>query len=353
MSSNPLTDRSLNLLNILVERYIRDGVPVGSTRLAQDGAVALSSASIRNVMADLEEAGYLRSPHTSAGRVPTDKAYRLFVDSVLTTQLSELKAGSGIQVETFTDSVKKQLENASSTTEMVESASGILSELTSQVGLVLLPKNAAMSFRHLEFLPLSSNRVLVIIVLNEGEVQNRIIHTSHEYSERQLQKAASFVNEHFAGQPIDNVKDALVSSMREDKSLIDKLMQDAIDLAGQALDDVGVVPSDYVVAGQANLLDENVDDMRCLKELFEAFQQKKDILHLMERCTAEQGIHVFIGAESGYDVLGDFSVVTAPYESSGNTLGVLGVIGPTRMAYDRVVPMVDVTAKLLSAALKS
>lgn len=342
-----LNERSLHLLKALVARYIREGMPVGSKTLAQDSAVGLSSASIRNVMAELEEGGYIRSPHTSAGRVPTDLGYRLFVDSVVTT--SDVSArDSGI-----IDNVRSQLAGDMTQIERAESASTILSNITHQAGLVLLPRNESVSFRHLEFLPLSSQRVLAILVLDEQEVQNRVIHTDRDYSEAELQQAAAFVNQHYSGRGVHEVRGALLKSMQEDKSVIDQLMQSAIDFASQALEGIDQQRSDYVVAGQANLLDSHPEDVNRLRELFEAFQQKKDILHLMERCAQGDGVQIFIGEESGYEVLDDFSLITAPYQAPGQPIGVLGVIGPTRMAYDRVVPIVDITARLLSVAMKN
>ena len=348
MVPGELNERSLHLLKALVSRYIREGIPVGSKTLAQDANVSLSSASIRNVMAELEEAGFIRSPHTSAGRVPTDMGYRLFVDSVMTTSTGATEA----QDANIINDVRSQLSVDKSPTELVESASNVLSTITRQAGLVLLPRNESLSFRQVEFLPLSSQRVLAILILDEHEVQNRIIHTDRDYSEAELQQAASFVNQHYSGRDVQEVKNALLSSMREDKSIIDQLMQAAIDFASKALEGVDKKSSDYVVAGQANLLDGSPEDMQRLRELFDAFQQKKDILHLMERCAQSDGVQIFIGEESGYEVLDDFSLITAPYESPGQPIGVLGVIGPTRMAYDRVVPIVDITARLLSNALK-
>lgn len=350
MSNQLLSERSAQLLNNLVDRYIRDGMPVGSKTLAKDRAIDLSAASIRNVMSDLEDRGLLTSLHTSSGRVPTAQGYRLFVDSMVT---ANGLAGSSEELvgQQLTDAVRQQL--AQPQANFAQSASNILSEITHQAGLVLLPRQNAMAFRHLEFVPLSGKRLLAILVLNEEDVRNCVIHTDTEYSEAELQKAAAFINKNYAGRSVDEVTQELLSSMKQDKSLIDKLMEDAIDFASQALKEVNPSDGDYVVAGQANLLDgSQADDMQRLKELFEAFQQKKDILHLMERCASGQGVQVFIGAESGFEVLDDFSVVTAPYQTSTDTIGVLGVIGPTRMAYSKVVPMVDVTAKLLSAALK-
>jgi len=348
MTQTVLSDRSSHLLTTLVARYIRDGVPVGSKTLAQDAQLALSAASVRNIMAELEEAGFIRSPHTSAGRVPTDRGYRLFVDRVVT--------GSRPSDSEAMESVRRQLPAEQwgvemSAEKLAQSASTLLSSLTQQAGLVLLPRRQSMAFRQVEFLPLSSQRVLVILVLDEQDVQNHIIHTDRNYSQQQLQQAAAYVNRHYSGRDVQAVRSALLASMEEDKSVIDQLMQAAIDMASQALVSADQQQRDYIVAGQANLLSEQ-DNVAHLRELFEAFQQKEDILHLMERCAASDGVQVFIGEEAGYEVLDDFSLITAPYQTQGQPIGVLGVIGPTRMAYDRVVPMVDITAQLLSAALK-
>ena len=358
MIPTEINERSLHLLKALVARYIRDGMPVGSKTLAQDSAVALSSASIRNVMAELEEAGYIRSPHTSAGRIPTDLGYRLFVDSVVTTSAtgsvdqSSSMFGSEVYGNEMIDNVRSQLSTSMSHSELAETASTVLSNITRQAGLVLLPRNESISFRQVEFLPLSNQRVLVILVLDEYEVQNRIIHTDRDYSEVDLQHAAAFVNQHYSGREVHEVRSALLASMQEDKSIIDQLMQSAIDFASKALEGVDQPRSDYVMAGQANLIDSHQEDVHRLRELFDAFQQKKDILHLMERCAQGEGVQIFIGEESGFEVLDDFSLITAPYQMPGQPMGVLGVIGPTRMAYERVVPIVDITARLLSAAMK-
>lgn len=341
-----LSERNYQLLKTLVDRYIREGIPVGSKTLSTDSQLQLSAATIRNVMAELEDQGYISSPHTSAGRVPTAKGYRLFVDSVVTGR----RVSSDIL-----ESVQGQLEG-SVTSELAESASGILSDLTRQAGLVMLPRQSDMSFHHLEFLPLSSERVLVVLVLDQQEVQNLVINTDREYSREELQQAASFVNEHFGGCNVREVLARLIKSMEKDRSNIDQMMEDAMSFAQQALEQANSKQDDYLVAGQANLIREDatqLENTARLKELFEAFQQKKDILHLMQRCADSPGIQVFIGEETGYEVLEDFSVVTAPYETGTSTVGVLGVIGPTRMAYERVVPLVDITAKLMSAALKN
>ena len=335
--------RQQQLLRALIALYIRDGQPVGSRTLVQETGLPISSATVRNIMAELEEKGLVATPHTSAGRVPTARGYRFFIDTLITMQPLR---------ERELDTLKTQLDPDKSTPELVAAASNLLSAITHQAGLVTLPRRDEASLRHVEFLPLTGCRVLAILVMNEKEVQNRIIHTGREYDEIELRQAANFVNAHFAGRSLDVIRDEMLGRLRQTRKKIDRLLETAIDLASQAL-----VPEErqtgYIVAGQSHLLDNaSTDNMARLRELFEAFQTQKDILHLMERCVRADGVQIFIGEEAGFDPLVDFSLVTAPYQTGGRTVGVLGVIGPTRMAYDRVIPIVDVTARMLSAALR-
>ena len=344
MTSEVISERASVLLKTLVQRHIRDGQPVGSRTLVEEAGLPVSAATIRNVMSDLEERGYVVSPHTSAGRIPTAMGYRLFVDSLLQVQPLESEAVSVL---------RNELNPDKSATELIQSASSLLSSITAQAGLVTVPRQDAGQLRQVEFLPLSGDRVLVILVINEREVQNRIIHTQRPFTEEQLREAAAMVNQRFAGRPLQDVQGQILREMQEARSQIDSYMQATLDLANQALDqDQG--EEEYVVAGESRLLDNaTADEMLKLRELFDAFEQKKDLLHLLERCTRAQGVQIFIGEEAGYDVFGDYSVVTAPYTDGAATLGVLGVIGPTRMAYERVIPIVDVTARMLSSALSS
>ncbi len=331
------------LLKHLVERYILDGTPVGSKTLADNPELNISSATIRNVMADLEAKGYVASPHTSAGRVPTHKGYRLFVDNLLTLQ--------PINRVDLTQ-VSRQLDPDMTAQELVESASGILSEVTHMAGLVTIPRRDQTILRHLEFLPLSDKRVLVILVLDDHEVQNRVIQTEQAYTESQLREAANFLNQSFVGQDVNHIRRRLIESMQNDKDSMNSLMTLAIDIAGQSLPDSGEGSGDYVLAGQENLLDLGqstaIEDLRAL---FQAFSTKSDILDLLDRSMESEGIQLFIGHESGYEILDDCSVVTSAYHIDGEQVGVLGVVGPTRMPYQRIIPAVDVTARLLSAAL--
>lgn len=346
MARELITERSQLLLKALVERYIREGQPVGSKALLETSGLPISPATVRNIMADLEELGLIRAPHTSAGRIPTVLGYRLFVDSLLTVQPLEHAAIAALKHELSPDRSPK---------ELIESASQLLARITAQAGLVTLPRQQRNALRQVEFLPLSDNRVLVILVMNEREVQNRVIHTGRAYGETELQQAANLINQRFAGRDLDEVRAALFDAMQADKATIDKHLQATLDLASRVFDAEPAEPSrDYVMTGETQLIGAaGPEEFEKLKGLFEAFQQKRDILDLVDRCIRAEGVQIFIGEEAGYDVLGDFSVITAPYHTDGQPLGVLGVIGPTRMAYERVIPIVDITARMLSLALKS
>jgi len=342
MSQGEISERAGILLKTLVEQHVQDGQPVGSDTLMKIAGLHVSAATIRNVMSDLEERGYLHSPHTSAGRVPTALGYRLFVDSLLQVQPLDNVSVQALRAELHPDK---------SATELVQTASTLLSSITAQAGLVTVPRQEANQLRQVEFLPLSGNRVLVILVVNEREVQNRMIHTAQTFTEEQLREAAAMVNQRFAGHPLREVKEHIVREMEEARSQIDSYMRASLDLANQALNQEPT-EDDYVVAGESRMLgNATAEEMLQLRDLFESFEQKKDLLHLLERCTQAEGVQIFIGEEAGYEVFGGYSVVTAPYSDGSSTLGVLGVIGPSRMAYDRVIPIVDVTAKMLSSAL--
>jgi heat-inducible transcriptional repressor len=342
MAVGDISERALVLLKALVERHIRDGQPVGSATLREETGLPVSAATIRNVLSDLEEQGYLHSPHTSAGRVPTAMGYRLFVDTLLQVQPLD---------ENAVRALRSELNPDKSATELVQSASSLLSSITSQAGVVTVPRQEANQLRQVEFLPLSGDRVLVILVVNEREVQNRIIHTQRRFTEQQLRDAAMLVNQRYAGRELSEVKSRILREMEEARSQIDSYLSAALDLANQALEQEKP-GEEYVVAGESRLLGSaTAEEMMKLRELFDAFEKKQDLLHLLERCSRAQGIQIYIGEEAGYEVFGDYSVVTAPYSDGRRTLGVLGVIGPTRMAYERVIPIVDVTARMLSSAL--
>ena len=341
MSSEALNEKSRLLLKNLVAQYIQEGQPIASRSLAESASVSVSPATVRNIMSDLEDMGYVRSPHTSAGRVPTSQGYRLFVDTLIKVD----------PIDTYDlASLNRNLDPDKSAKELVESASDILSEFTRMAGLVTIPKRDQITLRHVEFLSLEGNRVLVILVLDDHEVQNRVIYTKQAYSEIQLREASNFINQNFTGEALGNIHDRLVASMRHDRDSMNSLMQMTLEVADKAFDREEV--SDFVVRGQENLLesDQALDDIR---QLLQAISMKGDILHLLDRCMDSEGVQLFIGNESGYEVLDECSVVTSPYHVEGELVGVLGVIGPTRMAYDRVIPIVDATARLLSAALDS
>lgn len=339
MANVSLNEKSRILLKTLVEQYIADGQPVASKTLADAASVAVSPATVRNIMSDLEDLGYVSSPHTSAGRVPTPLGYRFFVDTLIRVD----------PIDTYDlASLNRNLDPDMSSQELVESASGILSEFTKMTGLVTLPKRDKVTLRQVDFLRLEGNRVLVILVLDDHEVQNRVIHTKQSYSEIQLREASNFINQHFAGSELGAIRERLITSMRSDRESMNSLMQTTLEVADQAFEREEI--SDFVVKGQENLLVTN-QALDAIRGLFEAFSMKGDILHLLDRCMDTDGVQLFIGNESGYEVLDECSVVTSPYHVDGQLVGVLGVIGPTRMAYDRIIPIVDATARLLSAAL--
>lgn len=340
-----LNERTQHLLRTLVERYIRSGQPVGSRMLARDAGLDLSPATVRNVMADLEELGYLRAPHTSAGRVPTARGYRFFIDALL-----HLKPLEQDEIETLRRRIDQPVRDSA---ELARSVSDLLSGVTHLAGVVMLPRRKVATLRQAEFLPLAENRVLVILVLNGQEVQNRVIQTRRPYSPAELQQAANYLNQQFTGQDIHQVRASLLQDLRETRNSLDWLMQTVVEMAEQTFE-AEPGGEDYVVAGQTQLMQyTDLSDLDKLRQLFETFNQKRDLLHLFDQCLHAQGVQIFIGEESGFEALEDCSVVTAPYSVEGRVLGVLGVIGPTRMAYDRVIPVVDITARLLAATLNS
>ena len=341
-----LNERAQSLLRVLVESYIRDGQPVGSRALSRESGLNLSSATIRNVMADLEEFGFVSSPHTSAGRIPTDKGYRFFVDTLLRVQPLESSAVTEI---------RRQLDSShDSSKALVEAASQLLSSVTQLAGVVTLPSTEQASITHVEFVGLSENRVLAVLVLNDREVQNRIIQLERRYGPDELKRAANFLNEKFRGRTLPQVRQEILRELRETRETMNQVMLDAITFAQQVFDVPTEAPLEYVIAGETNLMGvAELSSVEKLRRLFDAFNEKRDFLHLLDQSLKAQGVQIFIGHESGYQILDDCSIVTAPYSLGDMVVGVLGVIGPTRMAYERVIPIVDVTAKLLGAALNS
>ena len=342
MSTEGLTPRAASLLRTLVGMHIREGQPVGSKALHVESGMSVSTATIRNVMSDLEERGLLSSPHTSAGRIPTAQGYRLFVDSLL--QTSPIDA-SALQA------LKHELNPNRTSSDLIASASNLLTQVTAQAGIVTVPRPTASQLRQIEFLPLSDSRVLVILVVNEREVQNRVIELSRPLSEEQLKVAADLINQRYAGNNLSEVKRMLVAEMADARARIDEQLEAALQVAKDAMEPEDA-QEEYVVAGESRLIQQaGANDMDKLRELFDAFERKRDLLELLDRCSRADGVQIFIGEEAGYEVLGDYSVITAPYAQGTQPVGVLGVIGPTRMAYDRVIPLVDITARLLTAAL--
>jgi len=337
-----LNERSLQLLKALVERYISDGQPIGSRVLSKGSEFNLSPATIRNVMADLEELGLVHSPHTSAGRIPTVSGYRVFVNSLLTCKPLESKDLSRLQ---------EGLADKDATGDVIGSASRLLAELTQMAGIVTIPKREQVYLRHIEFLLLSHSRVLVIFVTNEQEVHNKIIHTEKEFSASELQQAANLINSIYAGRSLQDVREAVFKELKEDQKRMNQGMMDAIKIAQLALEPNNK-KEDYVLAGETNLMGfSELANRDYLKKLFEAFSQKQSVLHLLDQCMKTEGVQIYIGEESGYQVFDQCSLVTSPYSVGNEVVGVLGVIGPTRMAYEKIIPFVDITAKLLGLAL--
>jgi heat-inducible transcriptional repressor len=329
-----LDDRSKLLLKALVEHYIADGQPVGSRTLSRASGLELSPATIRNVMSDLEELGLIVSPHTSAGRIPTARGYRLFVDTMLTVQSGQYGSHS-----LAPDQPQKVISNAAH----------LLSNLSQFVGVVIAPRRSS-AFRHIEFLRLSERRLLVIIVSPNGDVQNRVIFTEQDYSPAQLAEAANYLNTHYVGADIDNVRQRLQTEVESLRSEIAALMQAAVKVSTEAISE----PQDEVIiAGERNLLSVSdfSSDMGQLRRAFDLFEQKAQIMRLMDITGQAEGVRIFIGGESQVVPFEDLSIVSSPYEVDGKVVGTLGVIGPTRMAYDRMIQIVDITSKLVSNAL--
>ncbi|MDH3978172.1 MAG: heat-inducible transcriptional repressor HrcA [Gammaproteobacteria bacterium] len=340
------SERSRHILRVLVEQYIRDGLPVGSRTLAKASGLDLSSATIRNVMADLEGLGFVASPHTSAGRIPTARGYRFFVDTLLKLQPLAAKDVTRLQHQ-LTEEMKGSAKDVAST------ASSALSSLTSLAGIVTIPRQSHVQLRQVEFLPLSDKRVLAILVMNDAEVENRILNVDRDYSSDELRRSANYLNEHFAGRELDVVRGQIVSELANMRETMNQLMIDAVSIAQQAFNPE-VDKAKYVMSGETQLMQFNeLSNVQTLRQLFDAFNQQQEILHLLDRSIAAQGVQIFIGEESGYSILDECSVVAAPYRVDDDTVGVLGVIGPTRMAYERVIPIVDITAKLVGEALNS
>lgn len=337
-----LDKRAQILLKTLVEHYISEGQPVGSRTLSKCSGLDLSPATIRNVMSDLEELGFIASPHTSAGRVPTQRGYRFFVDTLLTVKPLETQEIQRLEFELSSPDPQ----------ELRSSAAELLSNLTRFAGLVMIPRRKSIAFRHLEFLPLTEKRILLIIVTSDGNVQNRIIVADRPYTQSELTQATNFFNQNYAGSSFEEVHKKLHDELKQMQSDMTRLMAAALEASGKAFEEDR---DNVVISGEHNLL--QVDDLSTnvtsLRKLFELFERRTTLLQLLDNSQRADGIQIFIGNESGYLPLDECSMVTAPYEADGEIVGTLGVIGPTRMAYERVIPIVDVTAKLLSNALSN
>lgn len=335
-----LDNRARTLLKALVERYIADGQPVGSRALSKISGLELSPATIRNIMADLEEMGFVASPHTSAGRVPTPRGYRVFVDTLLTVQTID-ESGLESQMQSRLQSHSQQ--------KLMANAAQILSSLSQFAGVVLTPRHESV-FQQIDFLRLSEKRILLVIVAPNGEVQNRLLLTEVDYTPSQLTHAANYINQHYGGMSFDDVRLRLKGELRQLRDDMTALMQAAVEAGSDAMADTG---EEMVISGERNLL--SVSDlssnMASLRKLFDVFEQKTGLMQLLDISSNATGVQIFIGGESQLVPMEEMSVVTAPYEANGKVIGTLGVIGPTRMAYERVIPIVDITAKLLSNAL--
>jgi heat-inducible transcriptional repressor len=334
-----MDDRAKSLLKTLVELYIAEGTPVGSRTLSRASGLELSPATIRNVMADLEELGLIASPHTSAGRIPTARGYRVFVDTMLTARPFEVDVN-----------VAREQLQPDQPQRVIAHAAQVLSQLSSFVGVVTAPKKPTV-FRHIEFLRLGERRVLVILVSPDGDVQNRVIVTAHDHSAAELVEATNFVNAHYAGLTLDAVRERLKQEVETLRGEIATLMQAAVQMGGQAQ----AQEEPVVVSGERNLLavQDFRHDMGSLRRMFDLFEQKTQLMRLLDVSSRAEGVRIFIGGESGVVPVQELSVVSAPYEVDGQVVGTLGVIGPTRMPYDRMIQIVDITSRLVSNALSA
>jgi heat-inducible transcriptional repressor len=343
MNFTMLDDRAKSLLKTLVERYIADGHPVGSRTLSRASGLDLSPATIRNVMSDLEELGLIASPHTSAGRIPTSRGYRLFVDTMLTARPVDLNHPSPDMA-----AAREQL-HPDQPQRVITQAAQLLSSLSSFVGVVTAPRKASV-FHHIEFLRLGERRVLVILVAPDGDVQNRVIFTARDYAQSELLEATNYLNAHYAGLTIEEVRERLKTEIDALRGEIATLMHAAVQAGTEAMAESG---DQVVVSGERNLLGVPAlgNDMKSLRKLFDVFEQKTELMRLLDVSSRAEGVRIYIGGESHVVPFEELSVVTAPYEVDGLVVGTLGVIGPTRMAYDRMIQIVDITSRLVGHAL--
>ncbi len=339
-----LDHRAQTLLKALVERYIADGQPVGSRSLSKISGLELSPATIRNIMSDLEELGFVASPHTSAGRIPTPRGYRLFVDSLLTVQHQD-EAG----LEARLQQALQQALQTSTPQKMIANAAQLLSSLSQFAGVILMPRRESV-FQQIEFLRLSEKRILLVIVSPGGDVQNRLLMTEVDYTPSQLIQAANYINQHYGGLSFEDVRIRLQEELCRLRDDMTSLMQAAVEAGSAAMTDDS---EDVLISGERNLLSvtDLASNMTSLRKLVDMFEQKSSLMQLLDLSSRATGVQIFIGGDSNLVPMDQMSVVTAPYQVNGKIVGTLGVIGPTRMAYERVIPIVDLTAKLLSKAL--
>ncbi|MEM9100972.1 MAG: heat-inducible transcriptional repressor HrcA [Pseudomonadota bacterium] len=335
-------ERASKVLRVLIENYLENGMPVSSSAIVKSAGLGVSASTVRNVLSELESLGLVMSPHTSAGRIPTALGYRFFVDNIL-----QVKPIIGAEMRR----IQHVVERAKGNNELLDNTTQALSKLTSMCSLVGLPRKNEVVIERVQFVPIAETRVLVIFVLSNGEIQNRLLNIENAQQLKQLDRASAFINEHFSGLTPAQTRQHLLRLLNEDRAKIDGAMRSAIDVADQALmanHDEGNI----VVSGQSHLFDiEWQGDMDKLRAIFDAFTEKRSFLNLLDRCLAADQFQLFIGEESGFDELQNCSIVAAPYEINGKRVGVLAVIGPTRMDYRRVIPLVDITAKMLTSTL--
>ena len=340
---NMPSHRARRILSAIVDKYIQEGIPIGSKSLSLADNIGLSPASIRNVMSDLEELGFIASPYTSSGRVPTSKGYRFFIDSLLKLQPVEA---------TELERIKKRVNfHESNSRELAISVSNTLSAITKLAGIVTIPKQQVTRLKEIDFIQLSEKRILAIIVMNETEVENRILQMKRDYSKGELKQASNYLNTHYKGRSLSYIKKHLINELMQTKDSVNSLMSDLIDIADQVLD--FDESDEYIVAGQRRLMDfHELSDIKKLRQLFDAFKEKQQLLELLDKSMSTNGIQIFIGEESGYQMFDNCTLITTPYTTEDGAIGVLGVIGPTRIAYQKVIPIVAITAKLLGKSLK-
>ena len=340
---NMPSHRARRILSAIVDKYILEGIPIGSKSLSLADEIGLSPASIRNVMSDLEELGFIASPYTSSGRVPTSKGYRFFIDSLLKLQPVEANELARIK--------KRVNTHESNSRELAISVSNTLSAITKLAGIVTIPKQQVTRLKEIDFIQLSEKRILAIIVINEAEVENRILQMKRDYSKDELKHASNYLNTHYKGRSLSYIKKHLINELIQTKESVNSLMSDLIDIADKVLD--FDESDEYIVAGQRRLMDfHELSDIKKLRQLFDAFREKQQLLELLDKSMSTDGIQIFIGEESGYQMFDNCTLITSPYTTEEGAIGVLGVIGPTRIAYQKVIPIVDITAKLLGKSLK-